>query len=228
MEMAWEMPITGPRADSCSAGAAIRANASIDECRALCSPFVGEVPVLGNVLRRSMARILYCTATHTWLRLHRQAVTGGLLAARSAWRAELGVTQRGYDDIGDVVAVTQSAALGRVETGAELFRLEWEGHSVSTADELYHTTWDIVEREHIIRTPLPATLLELCLPTTAVGTSLSPRTVLATLHVDRPALQASSLVDEKRYLEHISQLQPGMFADSSLHEQHSIGGAQRQ
>jgi hypothetical protein len=167
--------------------------------------------------------MLFCTASHTWLRLHRQAVTGGLLAARSAWRAELGLTQRGCDDIGEVVTAKRSAELGLVENGAELMRLEWEAHSVSTADELYHTTWGVIERSHIVRTPLPATLLELCLPT--VGRSLSPRTVLATLQVDRPALQASSLVDDKRYLEHISQLQPGMFADSSLHEQHSIGGA---
>jgi hypothetical protein len=138
----------------------------------------------------------------------------------------MGLTQRGCDDIGEVVACTHLAApLRRVESGAALFKLDWEAHSVSTADELYHTTWQIIEREHIIRAPLPATLLELCPPSTAVGTSLSPLTVLATLQVDRPALQASSLVDEQRYLEHISQLQPGMFADSSLHEQHSIGGA---
>jgi len=170
------------------------------------------------------ARTLYCTATHTWLRLHREAASGGLLAARSAWRAELGLTQRGCDDLGDVVAALPLAgAGGRVAAGAELLRLSWEAHSVSTADELYHTTWGILERDHVIRSPLPATLLELCAADAASGT-LEPTQVLATLHIDRPALQASSLVDEARYLAHVSRLPPGQFADYSLHEQHSIGG----
>lgn len=52
----------------------------------------------------------------------------------------------------------------------------------------------------------------------------SPSQVLATLLVDRTALQSSALVDEERYLAYVRRLEPGLFADSSLHEQHSIGG----
>ena len=108
-------------------------------------------------------RTLYCTVSHLWLRLHRQAASGGLLAPRSAWRAEVGLTQRGCDDIGEVVGIFHSAACGgRLERGDELLKIEWEAHRVSSADELYHTKWSVVEREHMLRTPLDATLLELC------------------------------------------------------------------
>mmetsp|Transcript_5673 Transcript_5673/g.17676 ORF Transcript_5673/g.17676 Transcript_5673/m.17676 type:complete len:183 (+) Transcript_5673:98-646(+) len=168
-------------------------------------------------------RTLFCTASHTWLRLHRSPMQGGLLAVRSAWRAELGLTRRGCDDIGDVVHIQHLATLGWVEAGEQILRLDWEAHSVSTADELYHTTWGILEQEHFIRSPVSATILGLCDPSGTVGT-LTPSTTLATLHIDRPALQSCGLVDEKRYLEYVASTGPGMFADSTLHEQHSIGG----
>jgi len=183
-------------------------------------------PAVVHYSLRDMSRTLFCPASHLWARLRRAPAGGaGLVAARSAWRVEVGLTVHALEDIGDVIAVGHgpTAPGNRVEAGAALLTLDWEAHRVSTADELYHTQWALVEGAHPLHSPFGGTLLGLCSDDDA--RRLGPETVLATLHVDRPGLAASQLVGEAQYLAAVRGAPPGRFGrESTLHEQHSIGG----
>ena len=120
-------------------------------------------PAVVHYSLRDMSRTLFCPASHLWARLRRAPAGGaGLVAARSAWRVEVGLTVHALEDIGDVIAVGHgpTAPGNRVEAGAALLTLDWEAHRVSTADELYHTQWALVEGAPVSYTHL--TLPTIC------------------------------------------------------------------
>ena len=141
---------------------------------------------------------LYCSQQHLWLRFRRldgrvvapenklsKETTDRSLASASAavgWKVQVGITERGLEDIGDITAIDSlmdGAAVSavsasqsttnthtqkmrknrhRVERDAALIQIQWEAHRITTADELYHTSWDTLADTTTIRSPLAGRL----------------------------------------------------------------------
>lgn len=100
------------------------------------------------------------------------------------YRVQLGLTQRGLDDIGDVSRIERmisdppspaastslpSAASTSAEPSAqqlvdvarrqELLRIYHEGHIITSADELYHAVWDTITDHVSICSPVAGKIL---------------------------------------------------------------------
>lgn len=60
-----------------------------------------------------MTARLFCPRAHIWLRLIKEVAAGGLVAPRAAWRIQLGLTERGIEDIGSVLTVQPLASAGQ-------------------------------------------------------------------------------------------------------------------
>ncbi len=89
----------------------------------------------------SKIRTLYHPLNHIWLRAKeplRKTSTKGA----SSRILELGLTERGLEDIGDVTSLQQSSTLSSLKRGDELIQIHFDGHSITSADELYHTVWE--------------------------------------------------------------------------------------
>lgn len=153
--------------------------------------------------------MLFCPRSHLWIRLHRVVVQSGLVAARAAWRAEIGLTSRGLEDVGTVHACQALAQPGRaVRAQQPLLHVEWDGHTISDGDELYHTTWSTMEGRTTLLAPVEGTLLFL----RERVDSIEPETCLAEIRVDKPGLNAASgLVNEEMYLRAVDAAGPGKF-----------------
>jgi len=140
----------------------------------------------------------------------------GLAPPRAAWRVKIGLTPRGLDDIGSVVSVTPGKSpVGRaVASGQELLNIEWEGHRISNADELYHTKWEGISGVKSVIAPCSGTLTSLW--SYSEGRPLDTDTCLAEMLVDRPALQgATGLVDETNYQKFLMSAPAGTFAEAA-------------
>ena len=93
----------------------------------------------------------YCLRTHTWTRY--------LPGVQQRGRVQLGLTERGIEDIGDIAAVDALATVGdSVRASQSLLRIEWSAMRISDGDELYHTTWANVEGNHIVGAPCSGTI----------------------------------------------------------------------
>jgi len=103
---------------------------------------------------------LVCPRQHVWFRsvvAHPQSPSSAAVV-----RIELGLTQHGLDRLGDVTKIVTSSTFGDglwLECGDTLLSIEWEGHCISSADELYHTVWDNVEGSTPIVAPLSCRLV---------------------------------------------------------------------
>ena len=76
---------------------------------------------------------------------------------------ELGLTHRGIADIGDVQSVRllpndHQQPQKRVRAGQDLLQVSWEGHSISEADELYHTRWETISGSTVLKSPITGTI----------------------------------------------------------------------
>ncbi|KAL1510863.1 hypothetical protein AB1Y20_005695 [Prymnesium parvum] len=162
--------------------------------------------------------MLFCSRQHLWVRLHRTAISGGLVAPRAAWRAEIGLTARGLQDVGTVHAWKCVREVGGAVSAAEpLIHIDWDGQQISDGDELYHTTWNTVEGRTTLRAPMDGVLLFL-----HDGSGpIDPQTRLAELRVDKPGLNgAKGLMNEEAYMRAVEGLSPGMFGG----EEDNTGG----
>lgn len=77
------------------------------------------------------------------------------------------MTERGLEDIGDITSVQQSSNMSRrtsdksnqkhgvpIERGDELLQIHFDGHSITSADELYHTVWETFSDHLSISSPV--------------------------------------------------------------------------
>ena len=182
----------------------------------------GSLP--GN--SQGVARMLFCLRTHTWMRLHKMVATGGLVAPRAAWRAEIGLTSRGLEDVGAIWEYVRLAETGTaVRAGAPLLKLDWDGHRISDGDELYHTTWSSIEGSTTLVAPVEGTLLSLHdVPCGGTAPSLEHGAVLAEICVDKPTLNAAvGLVNEEAYLRAVAAEGPGMFGSAQGDDKDRLG-----
>ena len=105
----------------------------------------------------SRIRTLYHPLNHIWLRAKEPLRNQN--AGSSSRILELGITERGLEDIGDVTSLQRLAAKEtkagtRLKRGDELLRIHFDGHSITSADELYHTVWETFSDHLSILSPV--------------------------------------------------------------------------
>ena len=155
-------------------------------------------------------RKLVSPSQHLWIRARDSFVCQ--TSGEKTHLLELGLTHRGVEDIGDV----QSIALqpnANVRKGQDLLRVLWEGHSISEADELYHTTWETVEGFTMIKSPMTGTIQE----TDIEKPWIDADDALVSMEATEKALFTafSHLVCEDSYNKIIQNMPPGRFAEST-------------
>lgn len=104
----------------------------------------GRLRALSRGYCSSRAALRYCVESHTWL----QHVEGD--------KCRIGLTRRGFEDVGDIVELIAHSPVGtsRTARAAEsLLGIRWEAMQITSADELYHARWANVEGEHCIPWP---------------------------------------------------------------------------
>jgi glycine cleavage system H lipoate-binding protein len=157
---------------------------------------------------------LFHPAHHLWLR----AIPIGSAGAKNAQKycLEIGLTQRGLDDIGDMTLVTPMVQKEtHIDEGHDMLRIEWEGHSITSADELYHTVWESFSGTTPIPSPVSGTVKEVnVVPLTS---SIDEDTVLVKVTAteqDWESAQKTALVKEPEYIRILRSIPPGQFADA--------------
>ena len=122
----------------------------------------------------SAVRTLYHPLKHIWLRA-KEPVTKE--TTRSSYRIlELGLTERGLEDIGDFSKLTflkQQLDVSKrnfrevadnegscIRRGDGLVQIHYDGHSISSADELYHTVWESFSDHMSIISPVSGRMAE--------------------------------------------------------------------
>lgn len=163
---------------------------------------------------------LFCATQHLWLR-HVRCST-----SECARLLQLGLTERGISDVGSVVAVTPKALPGTaVQAGDPLLEIEWDGHHITQADELYHTRFETFTSHTTLRAPVGGMVV--ALQEASAVKSLDPELWLAQLHVEElveeevgssfidglAALSATDLVGSAMYAEAVAAAGPGRFSE---------------
>ncbi|CAB9507074.1 expressed unknown protein [Seminavis robusta] len=162
-------------------------------------------------------RKLFFPNSHLWLRARKEL----LQAARLSWLVDVGLTQRKLDDIGDVSSVNTLVPQERVnrdcfvQAGQNIMEIQWDGLTISGADELYHTVYETYEESTLIQSPLSGMVLK-------VNTldpdreELDEDTILLQMRVDTDSLNLATknLVQEGEYNDFVRTLPRGRFQDS--------------
>lgn len=101
-----------------------------------------------------------------------------------------------------------------VRRGENLMRLEWEGHSITSADELYHTVWETFEGETSIKSPVAGTIEAVMDCDTE---ALDDETVLVRMTTTRKNMEEATreegLMRDMEYSRMLHSIKPGKFAE---------------
>lgn len=106
-----------------------------------------------------------------------------------------------------------------VNRGEEVMKISWHGHSITRADELYHTVWETLEDDFVVRAPMRGTLLEVA--TEQCWEQFGTDTWLAQLLVRPEAAREEEdndnddddWMEEEEYDQRVKELPRGAFAD---------------
>jgi glycine cleavage system H lipoate-binding protein len=157
---------------------------------------------------------LFYPAHHLWLRATPIRSAGVKNAQK--YSLEIGLTQRGLDDIGDMTLVMPMVQKEtHIDEGNDMLRIEWEGHSITSADELYHTVWASFSGTTPIPSPVSGTVNEVNVvpPTSSIDEDTVLVKVTATEH-EWESAQKTVLVKEPEYIRILRSIPPGQFADA--------------
>jgi hypothetical protein len=166
----------------------------------------------GNVLRR-----YFHPKDHVWFRP--VFARENKPANKHYCHIEMGLTQRGLDDIGDVTAMkAQVSNHHDVSKNEDLATIEWEGFTRSDSDELYHATWGTFSGETTLKAPVAGKVQSVnVVPNTFL---IEEDTILATLTVSADdwvyEIQNNHLVSEFDYQNIVKNSAPGQFADDII------------
>jgi hypothetical protein len=185
-----------------------------------------------------VSRRYFAPALNLWYR----AVTRPQVATSdsASWCVQVGITERGLDDLGDVTSVLQAPAFnttnnndnnGRtsnnhiggalqqspsavVVAGQDLIRIHWEGYAQTTADELYHTVWETIEGVQTFPSPVSGQIEHIF--DNVDQEEVDEETVLVEVSCNEASLQQAAIgwIEEKEYLDIIQRQSPGKFSDS--------------
>lgn len=114
------------------------------------------------------------------------------------------MTDRGLQDLGDINTISRMKKLhDTVEKGENLLSMDWDGHAITTADELYHTVWETISGTYSLKSPISGTIDYMIDGDDIVDED----EVLVTLSTEENALQSilASLVTEDEYLKTVEE-----------------------
>jgi hypothetical protein len=170
----------------------------------------------------SVSRRYFAPALNLWYR----AVARPQVATSdsASWCVQVGITERGLDDLGDVTSVLQAHVFNNtklqqnpsasVVAGQDLIRIHWEGYAQTSADELYHTVWETIEGVYTFPSPVSGHIEHIV--DNVDQEEVDEETVLVELSCNEASLQqaATGWIEEKEYLDIIQRQSRGRFADS--------------
>lgn len=184
-------------------------------------------------------RRLFSPSQHLWVDSSNSSSTfvAGLSGRRRRRLLQIGLTERGMEDIGDVTMIQLSFLQQQqqkpmvVARGHPLVTIHFEGHSITSADELYHAVWETYEDTVTVESPVEgivATVILTGTDTAATGAAsattlfdpdmeeMDADTILATLEVSEEewlrACRDGQLVSEEDYQHRLLGLARGKFA----------------
>jgi glycine cleavage system H lipoate-binding protein len=133
----------------------------------------------------------------------------------SALHLEIGLTKRGLDDVGDITLMRSmiSGNNNVVGKGDSLFQIEWEGHGITSADELYHTVWESFSGTTNVETPVSGQVEHInIIPNTMC---IEEDTVLAKLETTETEWNSAmeKMVEELEYQVIVGKIPLGKFAE---------------
>jgi hypothetical protein len=192
---------------------------------------------------------LFNPSNHLWFRAipisssFTSSPSSSSSSSSSPIRIEIGLTKRGIEDIGDITSIqslvvpnnssstiinnniNKFATANLVTRGQELVQIHYEGHTITSADELYHTVWETYTDQLSVCSPVEGQFIELDATTTTTTTThnhgddyIDDTTVLiANLITTKEEWESARvdnlLVEETCYLEAIRNLPRGKFAE---------------
>ena len=126
----------------------------------------------------------------------------------------MGLTARGLEEVGDIISLRKMRAPDtKIKAGDAMLVVEWEGHSITTADELYHTTWATVEGTKTIRSPVNGVIEKISDDITFDENSVLVTMVTSLDDLER-ATEKDTLIKEVNYARLLTKISPGMFKES--------------
>ena len=165
----------------------------------------------------SYGKRLFVPALHLWYRpvqRKMQEGSGRSLETTHTWTVQVGITDRGLDDIGDITSVKPAIPdVGtELKRGDDLVNIEWDGHAITAADELYHTVWETISGVKTIQSPVQGTILNVFNGNRGVNED----DVICEVSTCEESLQSGiqNLVEESEYNRLIDQTTPGNFSEA--------------
>jgi hypothetical protein len=113
------------------------------------------------MIASTAARVLFHPSNHIWLRA--KPFTKNISSQLAQHRfLEIGITDRGLDDIGDIRNITSihrsmkksNNSQQLIQRGDELLQIHFDGHTRTSADELYHAIWETYSDNVSIQSPI--------------------------------------------------------------------------
>lgn len=169
-------------------------------------------------------RKLYLPARHLWLRVRKHAIdaTASKITAADPLLIDIGISRRGWEDIGDVSSVNipdwrskndEKQWNSMINAGEDLLHIEWDGHMITSADELYHTVWETITDTTKIEAPLSGKIEQVHSITSEEDEEIDEDTVLVQIATDGETFHESmnDFMEEEDYNEFVKSIPPGKF-----------------
>jgi hypothetical protein len=125
----------------------------------------------------------------------------------------MGLTKRGVEDIGDVsLILLERDPEESLSEGEDLLRINWDCHSITSADELYHTVWETVYGVTKLKSPVAGTIQATDIGNPWVDADDSLLSIAASEKSIANAFP--KLMDEDAYNKLVEKLARGRFSES--------------
>lgn len=130
---------------------------------------------------------------------------------------EIGLTKRGLDEVGDLICIKKLLPIdhsAEVRPGDALLRIDWEGHAITRADELYHTVWETMEGETRIRSPVYGTInhILVCEDDDVLDEDTVLIRMTSTMKDLEEEVRRKNLANERDYFRLLQYIPPGKFS----------------
>ena len=155
---------------------------------------------------------LFHPTRHVWLCVTPKLAS--ISVPTKSYEVEIGLTERGLEDIGDMTMmramVPEKTA---IHSGHELLQVEWEGHSITSADELYHTVWETFTGITTIKSPVPGIVEQVNIVPSNM--CIDDDTILVKMSVTEKDWESAKLemMKEAEYLKLLRKVPPGKFSE---------------
>ena len=179
---------------------------------------------------------MFHPSRHLWVRATSTTTTASASSGLSYHRPlhrmlEIGLTERGIEDIGDITSIKTSMIMNlgnendnknnnaivvqnvnnNVSKGDELLQIHFEGHTITSADELYHTIWETYSDLLSVKSPVSGSVVDI-----THDDDFDEDTVIVKMEVSEEEWQdacRNQLIPEPGYLRLLETLPRGKFSD---------------